>query len=143
MKMSTEGIEDFENKLKRIERGLRGQAIAAALNAGADVLVKGWQDEIDGAHPGTGAMKGAVSKTPVRFDSDGGSIEVYPMGTDRKHKITHAQKAYILHYGRNPNKAGKKAIKGDKFVTKAERTVRAEAEAAMRKAFNEFVDGKE
>jgi hypothetical protein len=143
MKMSTEGIEDIVNKLRRMERELRGKAIESALNAGADVLVRGWQNEIAESHPGTGAMEKAVAKTPVRYSGYVASIEVYPMGTDRTHKITHAQKAYILHYGRNPNKAGKKAIKGDKFVTKAEHAVRAEAEAAMQKAFNEFVDGKE
>lgn len=141
-KLSTDGIEDLERKLQEIGQGLRGEAVARALKAGGEVLVRSWQNEIEAKHPGTGTMKGAVAMTEIRYDGDGASIEVYPMGTD-SHRITNAQKAYILHYGRNPNRRGKKAIKGDKFVSSAERAAKGEALAAMQAAFDEYIAGKE
>lgn len=141
-KLSTDGIEDLENQLKRIETGLRGRAVQTALKAGGEVLVRAWQSEIETSHPGTATMRDSVQMTEVRAEADGASIEVYPMGTDKRHRINNAQKAYILHYGRNQNKRGRKAIKGDKFVNKAERAAKDEAIAAMQTALNDFIAGK-
>ena len=136
------GIDMVEEDLWMIMNGLRGKAIPAILNAGADVLIKGWKQQIGADHHRTGAMENAVDKTAVRYGDDGASIEVYPMGTDN-HRITNAQKAFILHYGRQPNNRGHKAIKGDKFVDKAEAAVLSEVEAAMLDAMDRFIAGKE
>lgn len=142
-RLSTDGIDELEKKLQAISAGLRGQAVTDMLNAGGEVLKEAWMNEIDAYHHvRTGAMKENVSVSPVHFDGAGGYVEVYPTGTD-SHRITNAQKAYILHYGRAPKKTGTKGIKGDRFVTKAEREARARATEVMQQKLNEYIAGKE
>ena len=85
-------------------------------------------------------MEGSVGMTDVSIGTNGMEISVYPQGTD-SHRITNAQKAYILHYGRNPTKKGTKAIKGDRFVTAAEKKAKPAVFAAMQAALNEYVSG--
>lgn len=137
-RLTNTGIEIVERDLAKIEKGLRGEAIPAILNAGADVLVKSWKEEITNRHRKTSQrnmMRDAVAKTEIRFDGDGASIEVYPQGTDTEHRITNAAKAFILHHGRE----GKRKIKGDKFVTAAENSKAAEVSAAMKAALDKYV----
>lgn len=142
-KMVIIGIDEMEKKLEGISKGLRAEAIPKMLNAGAEVLERKWKDQIqEKGHVRTGAMMEHVSRTAVKIEPDGASIEVYPMGTD-SHRINNAQKAFILHYGRNPNRRGRKAIKGDKFVNAAEKAAKPEVDAAMQKALDEFIAGKE
>ena len=142
-RLSTDGIEDFEKKLERIKKGMRGEAIESMLNAGAEVMIRGWQDEISAkGHILTGAMIKSVDKTPIRAGKDGLYIEVYPQGTD-SHRINNAQKAFILHYGRKPDKLGKDELKGDKFVTAAEKASKEKAIEAMQAKLNEYIAGKE
>lgn len=145
-RMTNTGIEVLEAELQRIEKGLRGKATEAMLNAGAEVLIGAWQDEIRESHRKTSTrdlMASSVNKTEIRYTGDGASIEVYPMGNDTGHRITNAAKAFILHHGRQATRKGTKEIKGDKFVTKAERRKKAEVMAAMQNAMNEFIGGKE
>ena len=142
-RLSTDGLDDFENQIRKIEAGLRGEAITAMLTAGGEVLKRSWEDKIgEYHHVRTGAMQQSVGITPVRYDGDGAYVEVYPMGTD-SHRVTNAQKAFILHHGRSPKRIGTKGIKGDKFVTKAERDATAAANAAMQQKLNEYIAGKE
>jgi hypothetical protein len=105
------------------------------------VLEDAWRGEIEAKHHVTYAMRDGVSMTDVTSGKDGLEISVYPHGTDT-HRITNAQKAYILHYGRNQTKKGTKAIKGDKFVTEAEKTAKPQVYDAMQKALNEYIAGK-
>lgn len=140
--LRTSGIDLVERDLDRIARDLHGKAIPAILNAGADELIKAWKDEIGARHHKTGEMERAVGKTDVRYDSKGASIEVYPMGTD-SHRVTNAQKAFILHHGRKPTSKGTKKIEGDKFATAAEKKAKEAVIAAMRAKMNEFISGKE
>lgn len=145
-KMTNTGIEVMEAELQRIEKGLRGRAMEAMLNAGAEVLIGSWKDEIRESHRKTSTrdiMASAVDKTSIRYTDGGASIEVYPMGNDTGHRITNASKAFILHHGRQATRKGTKEIKGDKFVTRAERRKKAEVMAAMQDAMNEFIGGKE
>ena len=139
-RLTVTGIDELEARLKKLEQGLRGVAEVKMLKAGAAVLEDAWRGEIREKHRLTGAMEGGVSMTDVTSDNDGLEISVYPMGTD-SHRITNAQKAYILHYGRNPTKKGTKAIKGDRFVTAAEKKAKPAVFAAMQAALNEYVSG--
>ena len=142
-KITSDGIELLENELKEIEKGLRGECMTAMLNAGADVLVETWRQSIQShGHVRTGAMYQAVGKTGILSTKDGMSIEVYPQGTD-SHRITNAQKAFILNSGRQPNKRGKKGIKGDHFVTDAENAARDKVTAAMQAVLDRYVSGKD
>lgn len=142
-KLRTSGIDLVEDDLRRIERDLRSRAIPEILNAGADELIKAWKEEIDiKGHRRTGAMINAVGKTEVRYGANGCSIEVYPMGTD-SHRVTNAQKAFILHYGRKATAKNTKKIEGDKFATEAENKAKEAVFRAMREAMARFVSGKD
>lgn len=139
-RLTVTGIDELEARLKKLEQGLRGVAEVKMLKAGAAVLEDAWRGEIREKHRLTGAMEGGVSMTDVTSGNNGLEISVYPMGTD-SHRITNAQKAYILHYGRNPTKKGTKAIKGDRFVTAAEKKAKPAVFAAMQAALDEYVSG--
>lgn len=141
-RLTVTGIDELMDRLKALEKGLRGEAEVRMLKAGAQVLVEAWGGEIESrGHKVTGAMLGSVSMTDVHTGKDGLEISVYPMGTD-SHRITNAQKAYILHHGRQPTHKGTKEIKGDKFVTAAEKAAKPKVYAAMQQALNEYISGK-
>lgn len=139
-RLSVHGLDEMEAKLKKLEQGLRGEAEVKMLKAGAAVLVGAWQGEIAAKHHKTGVMESNVGMTDVQTGNDGLEISVYPQGTDN-HRITNAQKAYILHYGRRPTHKGTKAIKGDKFVTEAEKKAKPQVIEAMQAVLNEYVSG--
>ena len=142
-KLRIDGLDDVENQLQKLSKNLQGKAVVNMLKAGGEVLRAAWVEEINEYHHvRTGAMEKSVGVTNMQLDSNGVYVTVYPMGTD-SHRINNAQKAYILHHGRNPNKRGHKAIKGDRFVTKAERAAKESALAAMQQVLNEYVSGKE
>jgi len=135
------GLDEMEAKLKSLEQGLRGEAEVKMLKAGAAVLEDAWRGEIRSSHRLTGAMEAGVSMTDVTAGRDGLEISVYPQGTD-SHRVTNAQKAYILHHGRRPTHKGTKEIKGDRFVTAAEKKAKPAVYAEMQAALNEYVSGK-
>ena len=142
-RLTTDGLREAEQELQKLARDLRGRCMRDMLNAGADVLVDAWKASILAKrHVRTHAMYDNVSKTDIRIDTDGMSIEVYPQGTD-SHRITNAQKAFILNSGRQPNKRGKKGIKGDHFVTDAENAARDKVTAAMQAVLDRYVSGKD
>jgi len=141
-RLRVSGLDELEARLKSLEAGLRGVAEVKMLKAGAAVLVEAWQGEIQEKHHLTGEMQRNVGMTDVHTGKDGLEISVYPQGTDN-HRITNAQKAYILHHGRVATHKGKKAIKGDKFVTAAEKKAKPAVYAAMQQALNEYISGKE
>lgn len=140
-KLTVTGIDELEARLKALESNIRGEAETRMLRAGAEVLVEAWREEIGQKHHKTGAMERSVGMTDVRAGKDGLEISVYPQGTD-SHRINNAQKAFILHYGRQPTRKGTKAIKGDKFVRAAEKKAKPAVFAAMQEALNEYVNGK-
>lgn len=142
-KLTVTGLDELEDGLKRLEQNLRGVAETRMLQAGAQVLVEAWQTEIGArGHRITGAMMDSVAATPVTAGKDGLEISVYPQGTD-SHRITNAQKAFILHHGRKATGRGTKAIKGDRFVTAAEKAAKPRVIEAMQQALNEYVARKE
>lgn len=142
-RLKVKGLPELEKRLKAIEQGLRGEAETRMLRAGAEVLIGKWRETIESrGHRVHGTMAENVGMTEIRDTGKGLEIAVYPMGTD-SHRITNAQKAYILHHGRNPTRRGTKEIKGDHFVTEAENAARNEVYDAMQNALNEYVAGKE
>lgn len=142
-KLKISGFDELEKRFQALERGLRGEAEAKMLRAGAAVLVTSWKDTIEAkGHMVSHAMRDSVSMTDIRYTDNGAYIAVYPQGTDG-HRVTNAQKAYILHHGRRPTQRNTKEIKGDKFVTEAENAAKAEIYEAMQNALNEYISGKE
>lgn len=140
-KLTVTGIAELENRLKKLADGLRGEAEVKMLKAGAAVLADAWAGEIQERHHLTGALEGSIGMTEVKPGNDGMEIYVYPQGTDG-HRINNAQKAYILHHGRKPTNRGTKEIKGDRFVTAAEKKAKPQIYEAMQKALNEYIAGK-
>ena len=141
-KLTVTGIDEMEAKLKQLELNLQGKAEVSMLKAGAEVLIDAWRGQISAnRHVKSSAMHDNVGMTDINVGKDGLEISVYPMGTD-SHRITNAQKAYILHYGRQPTHKGTKEIKGDKFVTAAEKAAKPRIAEAMQKALNEYTSGK-
>lgn len=141
-KLTVKGIDELEARLQALEKGLRSGAEVQMLQAGAAVLEEAWKGEIANRHHRTGEMERNIGRTEIQSGKDGLEISVYPMGTD-SHRITNAQKAYILHHGRQPTKKGTKGIKGDRFVTAAEKAAKPRVYEAMQKALNDYVSGKE
>ena len=138
-----EAVSLMEEKLVRLERDLKRRCIYDMMNAGADVLIESWKNVIqEKRHVRSEAMYRSVAKTDVMEEVDGASIEVYPMGTD-KHRINNAQKAFILHYGREAKKNGRKGIKGDKFVNTAEKRSKERVAAVMQEVLNRYISGKD
>lgn len=138
-KITSSGIELLEDELEAMHGETLTRCMRDMLNAGADVLVENWRQSIQAhGHVKTGAMLNAVGKTDIQVDPDGMSISVYPQGTD-SHRVTNAQKAFILHYGRK----GKKEIKGDKFVTEAEKAAQRKVEEAMQAVMDRYISGKD
>lgn len=141
--LKVDGFDELERRLQAIEKGLKGEAEETMLKAGAAVLVESWKGSIESrGHRISGAMKDSVAATEVRHTEDGAEIHVYPQGTDN-HRITNAQKAFILHHGRQATRRGTKGIKGDKFVTAAENEAKTKIFEAMQAALNEYLAGKE
>lgn len=141
-KLSTTGIDDFAERFKRIEQGLKSEALTSILNAGGEVLKKSWENKIrEKHHIRTGAMINSITITAPKVEGYTAYIEVYPTGTDR-HRINNAQKAFILDKGRKPRKNGKGKIQGDHFVRDAERSVKQQALDAMQAKLDEYIAGK-
>ena len=138
-KFTTDGLEDLMGKMRRMEAGLRGECLRSILNAGGTIIRDSWKGKIqEYHHVRTGAMLENVGITDMTVNGGTAYVEIYPFGTD-SHRITNAQKAYILDRGRRPNKNGRGAIQGDKFVRAAEREAKNKAFEAMQQALNEYV----
>lgn len=141
-KFSTTGIDDFAERFKRIEQGLKKEALTNILNAGGEIVKKSWEEQITlKNHIRSHAMIDNLKITQPVVEGYTAYVEIYPHGTD-KHRINNAQKAYILNAGRRENAKGKGAITGDNFVRDAERKAKRPAIDAMQKALDEYIDGK-
>lgn len=143
-KLYLEGITEIEAQLMSLQKDIGGDISKRVLQAGAWELVNGWKKTIRDNHHVSRLdkehMVDAVEwETFIR--PEGSYATVYPRGTD-SHRITHAQKAFILHYGRRPTKKGTKGITGDKFVRKAEKESAPKIMDAMQRALDRAVAEK-
>lgn len=105
----------------------------AMLEAGAAVVIKGWQDKIaEKGHIRFGAMQKSI-KASKPADKDGGRvIEVRPTGMDakdRKTPVRNAEKAFVINYNRP----------GDKWVQEAEQESETAAQSAMESVLSKWL----
>ena len=72
---------------------------------------------------------------------DGGSMNVYPLGSDSR-GVSNAMKAYVINYGRgkNPTRKGKPNRTGDKFITGNFQKSEAKAQEAMAAEASAFLE---
>lgn len=142
--IETSGIDDAEKRLRALGDRSR-ETVRKMLEAGAEVYADSWRRQIaTRGHIRSGDMLGAVAVTNYREGIGGGSVDVYPLGDDRK-GIRNASKAYIIHYGRkgggrsrrSQSRGGRMKKSGDRFATKAEKDAKSAAEAAMQAVLDE------
>lgn len=116
--------------------GMGRDRIRRIVEAGADAAVEHMRERIDEMHRIEGDMRDGVAKGQYRETLGGGSMDVYPQGTDRK-GVDNALKAFVINYGRGGTRKRKSKL-GDHFIdrdTAAEEIVLAamqrETEAVM------------
>jgi len=139
--------EDVMDKLSRLETGMRREGIRRIVMAGADAEIAEMSERTQSAHHvRTGQMMQRIGTGAYHEEFGGGSINVYPQGTDSR-GVSNAMKAFVINYGigGNPTRKGKANRTGDKFITKQIRRAKdrvAKAMAAEASAvFNEMTGG--
>lgn len=132
-KMEVTGMNAVLQDMKRMGE-LAGPVADQMLLAGAAVMKRSWKQSI---------QKHNFIKTHSMIDhvdfpkkpktvQDVRTIDVYPQGKD-KNGTRNAEKAFILHYGRNNMDASH-------FVAEAETNAKDESDAAMEKIWNHFIE---
>lgn len=139
-----EGVLD---KLSRLEAGMRREGIRRIVMAGADAEIAEMSERTQSAHHvRTGQMMQKIGSGSYHEEFGGGSINVYPQGTDSR-GVSNAMKAFVINYGigGNPTRKGKANRTGDKFITGKLRQAKEKVQKAMAEeaeaVFNEMTGG--
>lgn len=107
-KFTTVGFDDVEAALLRREAAAL-EAVPEMLEAGAAVLIKAQQDEIEAMQiVDFRDMKNSIKATKIKGSDAERYVEVYPQGEDRK-GVSNAEKAFIAQNGRMYGKTKKEA----------------------------------
>lgn len=123
------GIDEIDATFRKLERFETRRVVMAGADAAIEVL-KG-ATESPKRHIVSGAMKDSISPGQYKETVGGGSIEVYPQGTDSR-GVLNMMKAKLIERGQ-----GRKP-KPDKFLTGP--ATKSKLEAAVDKAFRTEVD---
>jgi len=132
--MRVSGIELQEQKLNRMGRPM----IRKIVEAGAAAAEKRMAEDTRARqHIRNGDMLESIGTNEYREFFNGGSMDVYPQGDDRK-GVRNATKAYVINYGkgqrpmtRRPKKNPRRNLTGDKFITGNEKKTEAAVVEAM------------
>jgi len=125
MKLSFEGLDEVYREMTRAGESV-GPTADRMAEAGAEEVVKGWQEAIQEAGLiRTGAMLRSVRAGKVKD----GRTDIYPQGKDAK-GTRNAEKAFILHYGTSRKR-------GTRFVDRAEEIAEPRAVEAMTRIWEE------
>lgn len=146
-KMTIDGMDELAGKLEAVETGMRRTGIRRIVEAGAKAAAEDMGKNIQTYHHiRTGTMLRNVGGAEYKETFDGGSMNVYPLGSDSR-GVSNALKAYVINYGRggNPTRKGKPNRTGDKFITgnfrksdeKAKAAMAAEASAFLKDVMNQ------
>lgn len=103
-RFDSEGIEQIDAALAKLGRPAARRIVMAAANASIGVLQNASE-----RHVVSGAMQKSISTGIYRETLDGGSVEVYPQGTDGR-GVRNYLKARLIEEGRHGQKS-------DKFFT--------------------------
>ena len=133
-KFNVVGFEEVEKKLLQRAKAAE-EAVPEMLKAGAAVLVKAQQDEIERMEiVDFRDMKNSVKATKIKGNEAERYIEVYPHGKDRK-GISNATKGFIAQYGRLND------LPARPWMTSANKKCADEVHAAMLKVWEEKQNG--
>jgi len=111
--IDTSGLDEMIRAMERL--GQNTEAVASVmLEAGAQEIKSCWKESAEEhGHRDTGAM---IDSIAVAKGASGARFrDIYPQGKDKK-GVRNAEKAFILHYGRN----GAREIKASYWVDDAE-----------------------
>ena len=126
--VSCSGLNDFIHNLESLGESTE-DIVHDMLEAGGEVAVSEWKEGIERhGHVDTGAMRDAVKNTVSDKNS---SAEIYPKGKDKK-GVRNAEKAFIIHYGKNGD--------GDRFVDDIEEKAKPKIHEAMEEIMNEYTE---
>lgn len=132
-RLDVSGMDEVVEQMKNMQM-LSSKVADEMLLAGAEIMKKSWQQTISRfGLIDTGDMLKSVGYPRKPKDiNDARTIDVYPQGKDRD-GVRNAEKAFILHYGRSN-------MDPTEFVDVAEQEAKAEADAAMEKIWNHFIE---
>lgn len=119
-KLSVAGLDEVQEGLQRLDSKMRRGAVARIMKAGSEEVKKDWVQLILDRHNRTGGMMGAVAPTQLYEDLGGAVQYVYPQGYNPNGE----RYAAIAYYINNKRP-------GDKFITKSEKKMEQQAQAAM------------
>lgn len=134
-KFNVVGLDDVEKSFLRREQAAI-EAVPRMLKAGAAVLVKAQQDEIERMDiVDFRDMKNSIKAGKIKGNDTEQYIEVAPTGTDRK-GVRNAEKAFVAQYGRSYGKTDKAArpwmtVANEKSAPDVHKAMRDEWEAAQ------------
>lgn len=132
-KFNVVGLEEVEKKLLQRAKATE-EAVPEMLKAGAAVLVKAQQDEIESMEiVDFRDMKNSVKATKIKGNDTERYIEVYPHGKDRK-GVSNATKGFIAQYGKSNEPARP-------WMTVANEKCANEVRAAMLEVWEEKQNG--
>ena len=127
-RISYDGFKEAEGMLGGMSRANIRRVVMAGGAAAADRMRKRTEER---DHRRSGDMLAAVGMTDYRENLDGGSVEVYPLGDDRK-GARNATKAFVTNSGRGGARGPKM---GDRFITGDIRRATEAAHTAMAAEF--------
>ena len=109
--MKVDGFEIQERRLEKMGRGMIRQIVEAGSKAAEKVMHDATETK---RHVRNSDMLDSIGMNEYREFMNGGSVDVYLQGDDRK-GVRNATKAYVINYGRGGTK--KRGKMGDKFIT--------------------------
>lgn len=121
-RMTVEAGEELTGTLERLDASMRRGGIRRIVEAGAKVAVDEMRAAISNHHVKRGSMRDSTGMAEYHETLEGGSVNVYPQGTDSR-GVKNALKAFVINYGlgNNPttrSRGRREANKtGDKFIT--------------------------
>ena len=112
--LKVNGFELVDEQFNRMGRPMIRRIVEAGASAAEQRMAENTEKAGHGP-PGisrraTGEMLRAIGRNEYRETFGGGSVDVYPQGSDGR-GVRNATKAYVLNYGRG------RGLKGDKFIT--------------------------
>lgn len=135
-------VSGLDEAVKWMERmgELTGDMADAMLKAGAKEVREAWRESAERhRHRDTGAMIESIgyARSPKTVDGVR-TLDIYPRGKDHK-GVRNAEKAFILHYGRNLNNGKRNA---SYWVDDADRTSDRTVVPAMLEVFDKYLTSK-
>lgn len=128
-------IDSIANELKNLGAEVENALGDEILDAGAEVAVTEWKNEIQrNGHVKTGDMLNSVKAKKVSNSKRGNVREIFPQGKDRK-GVRNAEKARVLSNG-----TSKKT--GSHFADTAEKNAETKSVIRMQAVFDEYLKQK-